>query len=288
MPDDYQKSHSGEEHRYEPGYREKLPGRDQPPKQSKFWKVVAITMTILAVIFAAAAALAYNHIINPPEAAVKSETTVVATPGTAGTLGVQQTPISVTTPSITATSVVPPVSQSNYSAIQPGPGCDNNGGTWTPQGLDSITCGTTVNASANNTRGYLFLQLPNNKAFSANNKIGVIGSPYTSTCVGLDEQDANTGFLAEYCGDGSWFIYSISSDGTIVQTLAKGITSTRTNVDISLTFQGTTLSFSMDSEVHKVSNITSIQPTEVAITYFPNNSGYDLTVNNFSYTVLSN
>ena len=36
------------------------------------------------------------------------------------------------------------LSSSNYSATQPGPGCDTNGGTWTPQGISKITCGTQI------------------------------------------------------------------------------------------------------------------------------------------------
>ncbi|HEY4035556.1 MAG TPA: hypothetical protein VGL94_16485 [Ktedonobacteraceae bacterium] len=294
MSNDDQRSSSGEGHYYKqephttqnsgPGSQgEKLPG--QPLKQRNIWRAVAMVMSIIAVVFAATTLLAYNHIINPPAARLTS----IATQAPQQTATVSA-PTSASTSS--SMSTVQPSSPSNYSALQPGPGCDKNGGTWTPQGLGDITCGTAVSPSSANTRGYLFLQLPNNKAFSSNNKIGVIGNPGTPNgflqCIGLDEQDANTGFLAEYCGDGHWFIYSISSDGTIVQTLAKDLTSTRTTVDIALTLQGTTLSFSMDNEMHEVNSITPIQPTKVAITYFAN-SGYagSITTNNFSYTVLS-
>jgi len=188
-----------------------------------------------------------------------------------------------TTPTVTATN--PTTSSTSYTAIQPGPGCDTSGGTWTPQDISNITCGTQLSVNGN-TRGYLYLQLPNNKAFSANNVIGVSSSVNGGgECIALAEQGTNSGYLAQFCGDGNWSIYSISNGGAIVQTLAKNLTSTRANEQLSLTIKGNTLSFSIDTEVHNVT-ITAIQPTKVAIAFAAGYYGGSTTVTNFSYTAL--
>jgi hypothetical protein len=215
---------------------------------------------------------------TPTQSTTATPTASTSTPSTTPTL---------TDTSTTTSSTPTPGSTGNYSATQPGPGCDTNGGTWTPQGISKITCGTEISISSN-SRGYLYLQLPNNQAFSSNNSIGITATLSGSNdCVGLAEQDANTGFLVEYCNDGRWLIYSISSGGAIVKTLAQSLTSTRTTEQISLTLKGTTLSFSIDNEVHKI-NVSPIQPTRVAITYSTSYSyGGRVPVTNFSYTTQS-
>jgi hypothetical protein len=264
------------------------PGKsDQQKKGRGHTGYIAIIVALVLIILTGGVFAAYAAFIHNPFAAASTPTVVQnSTPTTSG--GITPTATVGATSTVSATSTNP-TSGSNYSALQPGPGCDKNGGSWTPQGLSSITCGTEISLSTANIRGYMFLQLPNNKAFSSSNKIGVIGNPnYSSDCVGLDEQDANTGFLVEYCADGHWFIYTISpTDGSIVQTLDKNLTSTRSTVDISLALKGTTLTFSMDNETHSVNGISPIQPTKVAITYLANGSYYSIKVHDFSYTVLS-
>jgi hypothetical protein len=260
--------------------------RLQPQKKNP-WKTATLVLFIITLILAGSTAFSIYYIIHSPAGSGTGIVNGTTVPGQTPASNPTQPGQPTATAPANATPTAPTSSPNNYSAIQPGPGCDKNGGTWSSQGISNISCGTTVTVSAANTRGYLFLQLPNNKAFSSNNKIGVIGSPSSSQCVGLDEQDANTGFLVEYCGDGHWFIYTISSDGTIVQTLDKNLTSTRTNADISLTLKGTTLSFSIDNEIYNVNSISPIQPIKVAITYFSIYSGDRITTNNFSYTVLT-
>ncbi len=245
---------------------------NQPPERPKQSKMILVLSIVIVVLVVATGLLAFAVLSKP-------STQGPVTASTATQVVQPTTSTNASTPLSTPTN--------NYSALQPGPGCDKNGGTWTPQGLSNISCGTQITLSARDIRGYLFLQLPNNKAFSSSNKIGVIGEPRYSQCIGLDEQDANTGFLVEYCADGHWFIYTISStDGSIVQTLDKNLTSTRETVHISLAINGTKLAFSIDNEVHEVNNITPIQPTKVAITYLCDSSSSSITVNNFSYTVL--
>ena len=259
------------------------PGR--PPERPKRPKTILILSIVIVVLLAATGLLAFAVFSKPATLGTVAGSTVtqVGQP----TTSTDGTSTGGSTPSLTPT--VQPSSTNNYSALEPGPGCDKNGGTWTPQGLANIDCGTRISLISANTRGYLFLQLPNNKAFSPNNKIGIIGSPASYQCIGLDEQDANTGFLGEYCGDGHWSIYTISStDGSIVQTLDKNLTSTRSTVDISLAINGNKLSFSIDNEMHEVSLPSPMQPAKVAITDSVTcNCGSTMTVNNFSYTVLS-
>jgi hypothetical protein len=249
--------------------------------------IAIIVLIVLLVITAGAAGIFYLRSNSPSGQTANTTTPTTVATNTSGTTPTTAPTTSQTPDATPTTAPTVPSSSNNYSALQPGPGCDKNGGTWNPQGLGSITCGTQITVSTSDTRGYLYFQLPNNKAFSANNKIGVIGDPSSSyECLGLEEQDANSGFLVGYCGDGHWSIYSISpTDGSIVQTLDKNLTSTRDKVNISLSLKGSTLSLSIDSEVHEVS-ITPIQPTKVAITYNSRYTSDSITVNNFSYTVL--
>lgn len=104
-------------------------------------------------------------------------------------------------------------------------------------------------------------------------------------CLGLAEQGTSTGVLGEFCGNGGWFIYSLSSTGVITQTpLSQGVTSVRTSESISLTLQGNTVIFSIDTETYKAT-ISSIQPEKVGITSFneTTNNFNPITLTNFSY-----
>ena len=267
-------------------------GPNSPPPERKRGRKGLVALLVIAVIVVLVGGgfggfYFYTSHSKPVVASHSTPTVgVTATPVATSapatpTVGTTATPASTTNATTTPGGV-----SNSYSATQPGPGCDTNGGTWTPQGISKITCGTTIYVNSPNSRGYLYLQLPNNKAFSSNNSIGITGTLQNNgdsvgNCVGLAEQDANTGFLVEYCNDGRWYIYSISSGGAIVQTLAKNITSTRTSEQISLTLKGTTLSFSIDNEIHNIS-ISPIQPTRIAITYFAGVYGGNVPITNFS------
>lgn len=197
------------------------------------------------------------------------------------------TPIPETTPTST-----------NYSAPHPGSGCDTGGGTWTMQGFSTpFTCDTELSVTSSNARAYLFFHLPKDEAFSPNNRIGITGTfVYMGQyCFGLVEQDAKAGYLGEYCNNGEWFIYSISSAGAIIGTLKQGISpgpgvNVQFSKAIALTLQGATLTFSIgSSEMYNVT-ISPIQPVSVAITYLAKDVGRtpgSMTVNNFGYTVVS-
>lgn len=262
----------------------------QMSKQPNIWKGVSLVLSILVVILLTTTttlALILTHLPASNNATSPGgQPTTGAPPTQTG-----QNPTSAPTSSASSTSANPtatPASSTSYSAVQPGPGCDTGGGTWTTQGTRSITCGTFVITASADAHGYLYLQLPQSKAFSPKNIIGVTGKvngDHGRECVGLAEEDVNTGYLAEYCSDGGWFIYTISGDGAIMHTLSQSVTATRASTQISLTLAGTTLSFTIDSEVYKVS-ISPIQPTKVAIAYSSNACDFcGITTENFSYAV---
>ncbi len=268
-----------------------LPPSSPAPRRRGRGGIIAILILALIVILAGSGLYVFRNSFlaagktgSTSTATVTTSTTPTATTPSDATP--TDTPVASTTPTDGTPTLVPTTlnTSNSYTAIQPGPGCDTNGGTWTPQDISNINCGTQLSVKGN-TRGYLYLQLPNNKAFSTSNVIGVSSSlnSGSSDCVGLAEQGANTGYLAQYCGNGNWSIYSISSGGAVVQTLAKNLTSTRANEQLSLTIKGTMLSFSIDTEVHNVA-ITVLQPTKVAIAYLAGYYDSSTTVTNFSYT----
>jgi hypothetical protein len=184
------------------------------------------------------------------------------------------------------TPTAPPSTSGNYSAPQPGPGCDTNGGKWTSQGLLNINCGTTV-TNAGGSWGYLYFQLPDNQAFLSNNEISVSGNDLynQNDCLGLAEQGSSTGYLVAYCGNGQWYIYSISNEGAIVKTLNSGLTSTRSAEQLSLMLNNTTLSFGLDTETY-TSTVSSLQPIKVSIGFYsPADDEDGFSIQNFSYIV---
>ena len=252
-------------------------------KSGNAWKVATFGLLILVVILATATTTLF---LTRPQLGSTA-------PGPTATQPIQHptpTPTStvVATPTASQATSTQTQTSNNYSAPQPGPGCDTNGGTWTPQGIGNITCGTQVTPAANGTWGYLYLQLPNNQAFATSNKTNVTGTlDNSSECVGLAEQDTNTGFLAAYCADGTWSISSISNKGIITRTLQNSVTSTRRETTISLALNGTTLIFTIDTEAHQLT-VPALQPTKVAIAYDINSTCNHcfiptITTNNFSY-----
>lgn len=282
-------------------------GPNAPPPQRRKGKkglivlIVALIVVILAGgVVAAIAKFAPHGSVSTSNSSTSAHGTTATSAATAASASPTQSTSTTATAGTTAstsptqstsTTATAATSANSYSATQPGPGCDTNGGTWTPQSIDKITCGTQLSINSANTRGYLYLQLPNNQVFAVNNRIGISGglgnyNDSIGNCLGLAELGANAGYLVEYCNDGRWYIYSISSTGAVVQTLAKSVTSTRSSETISLTLKGASLTFTIDSEVHTVT-ITPLQPTKVAITYFAG-GGYEVvTATNFSYTQAS-
>jgi hypothetical protein len=298
----------GGDHFYTPPPMGDYPGtklRDpQPPRNA--WKIIVPVIIVVVLILAASGAVVFAHLTsktgNNTTVAVKATALPTQVPTAIPTTPVPAVQATGTvlpdTPTVTATGTVVPTtsvpgSSDNYSAAAPGPGCDTNGGAWTPSSIiDNITCGTSITLSTSQSQGYLYLQLPPGEAFAASNTISINGSSLgnyadSSDCLGLSEQDASQGFLAEYCGNGGWFIYSISNAGAIIKALDSSITSTRQSENLSLTLKGNTLTFMIDTEVH-IFNITAIQPTKVAIVGNVAYTGNDISFQNFSYTTPAN
>ncbi|HJT59111.1 MAG TPA: hypothetical protein VJ761_21575 [Ktedonobacteraceae bacterium] len=272
---------------YPGGNQGKLTVPPIPPKPRNGWKVVSFVLLILVIILAATTTLVLTRLSN----STGQGPTPVATQPVPTSTSVPTQPVPTSTSGATqAVQPTPTTSTSNnYSAPQPGPGCDTNGGTWTPQGFSNITCGTQAIPASTGIWGYLYLQLPNNMAFSANNKITITASNFAyGDCIGLAEQDANAGFLASYCQDGTWSIDSISNKGTIVQTLSRSVTSTRTTTTISLALKGNTLLFTVDTESHQIT-VSPIQLNKVAIGFdSPSCGNCSVTATNFSYITPAN
>ena len=282
------------------------PPQQPPTKKKKSVVPALITILVLIVLLGGAGTFGYFRFIKGPAPTASTASSPTAqTTNNGSTTQPTATPTSsssnpTATPAATATlgdstatpdsgtATVGPGPVTSYSAPQPGPGCDQNGGTWSPSpagAISNISCGTTLTIGTDETRGYLTLQLPGNKPFSATNRIEVVGSLEnygSTTCIGLAEQDANKGYLVEYCYNGQWSIYSISGSGTVVKTLASNITSQRQQEDISLTLQGSTLTFAIDTEIHTI-NVSPIQPIKVAITAYATGSSEQIPFNNFSY-----
>ena len=276
---------------YQEGTQGKLDPPPVPPKPRNGWKVVSLVLLILVIILATVTTtLVITRPSNSTGQAIRQVPTSVATQPVATSTSAVTQPVATSTSA--ATQPTPTTSTStNYSAAQPGPGCDTGGGTWTPQGISNIACGTQLTDASKGTPAYLYFQLPNNEAFSANNEISIAGGSLINgnfdgyDCLGLAELDANAGFLVEYCGNGDWSISSISSAGAVVKTLSQGLTSERQSEQLSLTLKGTMISFSVDTEMHTV-NISHIQPVKVAI-MISQGSIITIPVQNFSYTTLS-
>ena len=275
----------------------------QPPGgKSRSWGLLVLANTFaIVVLFVAVAGLLYHDILGT-NSRLSIAPTATSAQGThpTGTAVAGATAPAGANPTATA----PASSAGIYSASLPGPGCDTNGGIWTPKGLDGISCpsqsGTELVINASGARGYLFLQLANNQAFTPNNTISIAGtlgdnaSGYQAKCVGLAEVDANTGFSAEFCNTGQWFIYSISSGGSILQTLAKNVSNTLTAAAISLTIKGSMLTFSLNGAPVDALSMAPLQPIKVAIVYDCVGYGASSTINGnyvlvtgFSYTPLS-
>jgi hypothetical protein len=291
---------------YQPGNMPSVPkGPDSapPPKRRKGrGGAIAIIIIVLIIILGGGGAGAYLYLTHNAKSPTANVGTPGTTPTTVPTATTAPTQPPTATPAITATVTAGPTattssttpgttptasgsSPNSYSATQPGPGCDTGGGTWTPQGIDQISCGTTLTINSNNSLGYLYLQLPNSQPFATDNAIGVTGNVSGGNgndCVGLAELGANIGYLAEYCSGGGWAIDSISSTGAVVKTISQNITSTRSTEQLSLSLKGTTLTFTIDSEPHSVT-VDAMQPVKVAITFFAYYGGDNVTVTNFSY-----
>lgn len=276
----------------------------QPPTKKKRNGGLVVVIILVLLVLIGGGVWGATHVLGlggqtnghtPTQQATGNPTQQpTATPTTSNT-GTTATPVATATPDAGTTATPGGGPVTSYSAPQPGPGCDLNGGIWTPYpagAISNIQCGTQITIASNQTRGYLSLQLPNNQPFAPTNRIELQAASYGTNsgstpqnCMGLAEQGSGTGYLGEFCDTGQWFIYAISSSGAIVKTLASNITSTRSSVALSLTIKSSTLTLMIDKESHSITIPSSFQPTSVAITHYVNatNIVNYTTINNFSY-----
>jgi hypothetical protein len=175
-----------------------------------------------------------------------------------------------------------------YSTPQPGPGCDKNGATWAEDNVQDSNGGCNVEATITNQYGFLNVTLPGGRAFAQNNTVSITGSlgnsgdGYDAACIGLEENGSGAGYLAAYCNDGDWYIYTTSGEvvGHQVSTgsIPMGANGTTYQMTLALENGNLTLTFNnVDAPgAFKVASlsVTSFQPSQVGIGY--QYSGYQV------------
>jgi hypothetical protein len=167
-----------------------------------------------------------------------------------------------------------------YSTSQPGPGCDGKGATWTEENI-KFSSGCNVEATVQGQYGFLNLALPGGWAFSENNTASITGSlgnsgdGYDSACIGLDEDGSGDGYLAAYCNNGDWHIYTTSGEvvGHQIRTGSIPMGVNGTPYQMMLAVEGSTLSLTFNNVnapgVFKVvaMKISPFEPTQIGIGY---------------------
>ena len=168
-----------------------------------------------------------------------------------------------------------------YSTPQPGPGCDKNGATWAEDNVQFSNGGCNVEATVTNQYGFLNLTLPDGRTFAQNNTVSITGSlgnsgdGYDAACIGLEENGSGAGYLAAYCNDGDWYVYTTSGEvvGHQVSTgsIPMGANGTTYQMSLALDNGNLTLTFNNVNApgAFKVASlsVTSFQPAQVGIGY---------------------
>jgi hypothetical protein len=182
-------------------------------------------------------------------------------------------------------SKTPPAAESPsgayaYSTPEPGPGCDRNGATWAEENVQ-FSSGCEVEASVQGQYGFLNITLPAHKAFTQNNTVSITGSlgnsgdGYDSACLGLEEDGSGSGYLAAYCNDGDWYIYTTSGEviGHQLTTGSIPMGVNGTTYQMTLTLKASALSLTFNnvsaSGAFKVATltITPFEPSQIGIGY---------------------
>lgn len=167
-----------------------------------------------------------------------------------------------------------------YSTPQPGPGCDKNGATWAESDVQ-FSSGCSIEATVQNQYGFLNITLPSGRAFNQDNTVSITGSlgnsgdGYDSACLGLEEDGSGDGYLAAYCNNGDWYIYTTSGEVVGHQITAGSIPMgvNGTTYQMMLALMGGALSLTFNNVnapgVFKVAamNIAPFEPTQVGIGY---------------------
>jgi hypothetical protein len=199
-------------------------------------------------------------------------------------------------------SASPPAQPSSgsytYSTPQPGPGCDKNGGTWAESNVHFSSGGCELEATAVNQYGFLNLTLPGGRAFTQNNTVSITGSlgnsgsGYSSACIGLEENGPGDGYLASYCNDGDWHVYTTSGEVVGHQLATGSIPMGGNNLTYQMTLaleNGTlTLTFNNVNSpgAFKVADLNTapFQPAQIGIGYQYGGYQVPAPATNFAYT----
>jgi hypothetical protein len=175
-----------------------------------------------------------------------------------------------------------------YSTPQPGSGCDKNGATWAEDNVQFGNGGCDVEATVTNQYGFLNVTLPGGRAFTQNNTVSITGSlgnsgdGYDAACLGLEENGSDGGYLAAYCNDGDWYVYTTSGEvvGHQLSTGSIPMGPNGTTYQMSLAMENGTLTLTFNNVnspgAFKVADlsITPFQPAQVGIGY--QYSGYQV------------
>lgn len=200
-------------------------------------------------------------------------------------------------PAAASSAASPSASSTSYSTPEPGPGCDKNGATWAENSVQ-FSSGCEVEATVLNQYGFMNVTLPGSRAFVPNNSVSITGSlgnsgdGYDAACLGLEEDGSAAGYLAAYCNNGDWYVYTTSGEviGHQLTTGSIPMGTNGTTYQMVLSLSGSTLSLTFNNVnapgVFKVATlpITPFQPTQVGIGY--QYSGYQVpaSATDFTYT----
>jgi hypothetical protein len=177
-------------------------------------------------------------------------------------------------------SVKPPSGTYTYSTPEPGPGCDKNGAMWAENDV-KFDNGCNIEATVQSQYGFLNVTLPNGHAFNRNNMVSITGSlgnsgdGYDSACLGLEEDGSGDGYLAAYCNNGDWYVYTTSGEvvGHQIKMGSIPMGPNGTTYQMMLALKGGMLSLAFNNvNAHgsfdvATMKITPFDPTQVGIGY---------------------
>lgn len=168
---------------------------------------------------------------------------------------------------------------------------------WTESGVQ-FNNGCTIEATVQNQYGFLNVTLPNGRDFNQNNTVSITGSlgnsgdGYDSACLGLEEDGPAGGYLASYCNNGDWYIYTTT--GEVVGHQAKtgsipmGINGTPYQMTLALKGGSLSLTFNNVNAPGAfnvaVINNKSFEPTQIGIGYEYGTYQVPAPAMNFVYT----
>jgi hypothetical protein len=110
---------------------------------------------------------------------------------------------------------------------------------------------------------------------SITGSLGNGGDGYDSTCLGLNENGSNGGYLAAYCSSGDWYVFSTSGEvvGHQLRTGSIPMGPNGTTYQMTLALKGNSISLSFNNVTTPGAfnvatlKITPLEPTQIGIGY---------------------